>query len=191
MNETLKLALILFLITAISATVLAVSNDITAPRIAEADALKDKQAKAEILPEGNEFKPLDESELNEIKSSNENVLEIFEGYDGENLVGYTIKTVVNGYGGEIEFMTGISTEGKITGIKILNHGETPGLGANATKTYFTESFRNKSVDGEITASKNPSGDLEVQALTSATRTTDAILDGVNTARKIYNERLAN
>ena len=134
---------------------------------------------------------MDESELNEIKNSNENVLEIFEGYDGENLVGYTIKTVVNGYGGEIEFMTGISTEGKITGIKILNHGETPGLGANATKTYFTESFRNKSVDGEITASKNPSGDLEVQALTSATRTTDAILDGVNTARKIYNERLAN
>ncbi len=89
-------------------------------------------------------------------------------------------------------MTGISIEGKITGIKILNHGETPGLGANATKSYFTESFRDRSVDGEITASKSPSGESEVQALTSATRTTDAILDGgVNTARKIYNERLAN
>jgi electron transport complex protein RnfG len=190
-NETLKLALVLFLITAISATILAVSNDITAPRIAEADALKDTQAKAEILPDGKEFKPLDENKLNEIKSNDKSVLEIFEAYSGDSIVGYTIKTLVNGYGGEIEFMTGISTEGKITGIKILNHGETPGLGANATKAYFTESFRNKSLDGEITASKNPSGDTEVQALTSATRTTDAILDGVNTARKIYNERLAN
>lgn len=191
MNETLKLALILFLITAISATVLAVSNDITAPKIAEADRMKDEQAKMEILPEGKEFKPLDEGKLNEIKTSFNNVLEVFEAYNGNDLVGYTIKTVVNGYGGEIEFMTGISTEGKIMGIKILNHGETPGLGANATKSYFTESFKNKSVDGEITASKNPSGDSEVQALTSATRTTDAILDGVNIARQVYNEKLSN
>ncbi len=191
MNETLKLALVLFLITAISAAILSVSNDITAPRIAEADALKDKQAKAEILPEGKKFKPLEESKLNEIKNSDKNVLEIFEAYDGGNLVGYTIKTVVNGYGKEIEFMTGISTNGKITGIKILNHSETPGLGANATKPYFTESFRNRSVAEEITASKKPSGESEVQALTSATRTTDAILKGVNTAREIYNERLAD
>jgi len=190
MNETLKLALILFLITAISATVLAVSNNITAPRIAEADKLKDKQAKIEILPEGKEFRPLDENKLNEIKTNFDNVLEIFEAYNGNDLVGYTIKTVVNGYGGEIEFLTGISTEGKIMGIKILNHGETPGLGDNATKPAFTESFKNRSVDGEITASKNPSGDLEVQALTSATRTTNAILDGVNIARQIYNEELA-
>ena len=189
MNETLKLALILFLITAISATVLAVSNDITAPKIAEVDRIKEEQAKMEILPEGKEFKPLDEDKLNEIKNSFDNVLEIFEAYSGNDLVGYTIKTVVNGYGGEIEFMTGISTEGKIKGIKILNHGETPGLGANATKPYFTESFKNKSVDGEIIASKNPSGDLEVQALTSATRTTNAILDGVNIARQVYNEKL--
>ncbi|NMB08608.1 MAG: RnfABCDGE type electron transport complex subunit G [Tissierellia bacterium] len=190
MNETLKLALILFLITAISATVLAVSNNITAPQIAEADRLKDEQAKIEILPEGKEFRPLDENKLNEIKTNFDNVLEIFEAYNGNDLVGYTIKTVVNGYGGEIEFLTGISTEGKIMGIKILNHGETPGLGDNATKPAFTESFKNRSVDGEITASKNPSGDLEVQALTSATRTTNAILDGVNIARQIYNEELA-
>lgn len=191
MNETLKLALVLFLITAISAAILSVSNDITAPRIAEADALKDTKAKAEVLPEGKKFEPLEESKLNEIKNSDESVLEIFEAYDGENLVGYTIKTVVNGYGKGIEFMTGISTNGKITGIKILNHSETPGLGANATKPYFTESFRNRSVAEEITASKNPSGESEVQALTSATRTTDAILKGVNTAREIYNERLAD
>jgi electron transport complex protein RnfG len=191
MNETVKLALILFLITAISATVLAVSNDITAPKIAEADALKDENAKREILPDGEEFKPLDEGKLKAIQSSHSNISEIYEAYSSGHIVGYTIKMTTNGYGGEIEFMIGVSTEGRIMGINILNHGETPGLGANITKAYFTNSFKNKSTDGEITASKEPSGDTEVQALTSATRSTDAILDGVNTALKVYNEELAN
>lgn len=191
MNETLKLALILFLITAVSATVLAISNDITAPRIAEADRLKDEQAKMEILPQGDRFEPLEENKLDEIKRDSGNILEIYEGYSGNDLVGYTIKTMVNGYAGEIEFMTGISTEGKITGIKVLNHGETPGLGANATKNYFTDSFRNKSIDGEIVSSKSPTGESEVQALTSATMTTNAIVDGVNIAREVYNQKLAN
>lgn len=191
MKETLRLALILFIITAISAAILGVSNEITAPRIAEANELKDQRAKAEILPEGDSFKPLDEGKFNEIKGKNQNVIEIFEAYSGNELVGYTLKTIVNGYGGEIEFMTGISMEGRITGISILNHGETPGLGANASKSFFTDSFKNRTVAEEITASKTPSGEAEVQALTSATQTTDAILLGVNTAREIFNEELAN
>lgn len=92
MNETLKLGLILFIITAISASVLAVSNNITAPKIAEADKLADQKAKTEILPQGEDFRPLDEERVNEIKKEYPpNVLEIFEAYKGENLVGYTIK----------------------------------------------------------------------------------------------------
>lgn len=191
MNETLKLGLILFIITAVSASVLAVSNDITAPRIAEADRLADQVAKQEILPKGDKFESIDEGKLKEIKNENSNILEIFEAQSGSDIIGYTVKAKVNGYGDEIEFMAGISTEGKITGIKILNHGETPGLGANATKSYFTESFKNKPVDNELAAVKDPVGDNEVQALTSATITTNAIVDGVNIIREIYNSKLAN
>ncbi len=191
MNETLKLGLVLFLITVVSATVLAVSNDITAPKIEEADRLKDELAKKEILPQGDKFEPLDEEKAKEVRASYSNVLEIYEGYNGNDVVGYTVKTKVNGYHGDIEFMTGVSTEGKITGIKILNHGETPGLGENATKPYFSDSFKNKPVDKELTAVKKPQGDDEVQALTSATITTTAIVDGVNTVREIYNSMLAN
>ena len=191
MNETLKLGLILFIITAVSASVLAVSNNITAPKIAEADRIKDESAKREILPDGDEFRPLDENKLKEIQSIDSNILEIYEGYSGSDLIGYTVKAKTNGYGGEIEFMTGISIEGKIMGIKILNHGETPGLGANADKPYFSESFKNKSVEKELIAVKKPEGDNEVQALTSATITTTAVVSEVNVVREIYNSKLAN
>ena len=191
MNETLKLGLILFIITAVSASVLAVSNNITAPKIAEADRIADQKAKAEILPQGDDFRPLSDKKFNEIKKEYPSVLEIFEAYKGENLVGYTIKNISKGYGGDIEIMTGISTDGKITGIKILNHSETPGLGANATRPYFLNSFKNKSVDRKLVSVKNPESDNKVQAITSATTTTNAVLDGVNTAREIYNSKLTD
>ena len=192
MNEVLKLGLILFIITAVSASVLAVSNDITAPRIEEADRKANDLAKQEVLEDAQDFNMLDEGRLKEVIGSNTNIVEINEGYNKEEqLVGYTFKTKVKGYGGEIELIAGVSTEGKVTGISILNHGETPGLGANATETYFTDSFKDKSVDNQLAAVKDPTGDNEVQALTSATITTTAVVDGVNIVREIYNSKLAN
>ena len=192
MNEVLKLGLILFIITAVSASVLAVSNDITAPRIEEADRKANDLAKQEVLEDAQDFNMLDEGRLKEVIGSNTNIVEINEGYNKEEqLVGYTFKTKVKGYGGEIELIAGVSTEGKVTGISILNHGETPGLGANATETYFTDSFKDKSVDNQLAAVKDPKGDNEVQALTSATITTTAVVDGVNIVREIYNSKLAN
>lgn len=192
LKETLKLGLILFIITAVSASVLAVSNNITAPRIAEADRIANDLAKQEVLEVAEDFNILDEGKLKEVAGSNSNIIEINEGYNKKNqLVGYTFKTKIKGYGGEIELITGISTEGKVTGINILNHGETPGLGANATETYFTDSFKNKSVDNELAAVKDPKEDNEVQALTSATITTTAVVDEVNIVREIYNSKLAN
>lgn len=190
MKETIRLGLMLFLITAISATILAFSNEITSVRIAEAGEFADKAAKNEILPEGDRFEELEEEKTKEITDQNSKILEIFEGYKGEELIGYTIKIKINGYGDEIEYMTGISTEGNITGIKILNHGETPGLGANVTEDYFAESFKSKGIDEEIEAAADPVEDNEVQALTGATITTDAIVEGVNMAREVYNSKLA-
>ncbi len=192
MNEILKLGLILFIITAVSASVLAVSNNITEPRIAEADRKANDLAKQEVLETAEEFDILDEGKLKEVAGSNSNIIEINEGYSKEDeIVGYTFKTKVKGYGGEMELIIGISTEGEVTGINILNHGETPGLGANATESYFTDSFKNKLVDNELVAVKDPSEDNEVQALTSATITTTAVVDGVNIVREIYNSKLAN
>jgi electron transport complex protein RnfG len=191
MNETLKLGLILLLITVISAGVLAVSNSITAERIAEADKIANEQAQKEILAEANEFRALDENRLNEIQNANSNILEISEAYSNGNLIGYTIKSVSSGYGGDVVMITGFSLEGKITGMKVLNHSETPGLGANSTKSYFSDSFKNKSVTNELYAGKNPSGESEVQALTSATITTNAVLAGVNAAREVFVSKLVN
>lgn len=192
MNETLKLGLILFLITAISATILGISNNVTAGKIAEADRIANDNARKEALSVAEEFKLLNESEISSITNANPEVLEIYEGLDNSGeLVGYVIKALVGGFGGDIEVMTGISLEGKITGMKVLNHEETPGLGANATNPEFQERFENIPVDEPlVVVSGDPAATNEVEAITSATITTNAVAEGVNIAREVFVDNFA-
>jgi len=192
MKETLKLGISLFLITAISAIVLAISNNITSTKIAEADKLANDTARQEALPQGETFKSIENNKLKEITEKNPEILEIFEGRkeDG-SLAGYTFKVSVSGYGGKIEMITGISSEGKITGIKILNHEETPGLGANSTKPEFQNRFKDKPTDKELVVVKTqPTSDNEVQGITSATVTSKAVVKGANTAIDTFNSKFA-
>ena len=55
-------------------------------------------------------------------------------------MGYVFETEASGYGGKVKVMTGIDAEGAITGVVILSHDETPGLGANAEKPDFLNQF---------------------------------------------------
>lgn len=191
MNETLKLGLILLSITVVCATILAFSNEITSVKIAEADKLANETARIEILSVADDFEKLDENKMEEIEKNFEDVLEIYEGFSGDDLVGYTVKIKTKGYGGDIELMTGISEEGKVTGVEILNHDETPGLGANIDKDYFKDSFKNKTTNNQLVPVAEPSEDDQVQAITSATVTTNAIVDGVNMLIDVYNKELSN
>jgi len=192
MNETLKLGLVLLLITAISAFILAVSNNATSAQIEEADRIANDEARKEVLPDTEDFESIDDSELKDINKSNPEVVEIYEGKNGSGeLAGYTVKTIVGGFGGDIEVMTGISVEGQITGMKVLSHAETPGLGANADEPEFQERFKGISTENELViVQESSASENEVEAITSATITSDAVADGVNLAREIYNSQLS-
>jgi len=192
MNETVKLGLILLIISAVAGGLLALTNSVTYKKIAMAEELANEQAKQRLLGEAESFVTLDDSKLKDIASSDSNIIEISEGYDsGSNLIGYVFKATTKGFGGDIQFMLGISTDGKITGIEILGHEESPGLGANIEKDYFKDSFVGKNAKGELTSSKEPAKDNEIQALTSATITTNAMLKGVNGILEVYNSKLSN
>ena len=177
MNETLKLGLILLLICAISAVVLAGTNNITAAKIEEADRQANDAARKEVFPDASSFKPLDENKLKELISSNSEIIEIYEAYDdSNNLIGYTFKTATGGYGGDVQVITGISAAAAF---------------CQGCRSFFQERFIDKPVDKELVVVKtSPTKDNEVQALTSATITSNAVTKGVNIAREAYETQLA-
>ena len=94
--------------------------------------------------------------------------------DGEN---YAVKVLPGGFDGEITMMVGIS-QGKVSGISVISHTETPGLGAvAAAQNAKGEAFRGQFVgqSGELAVGN------QIDAMSGATITSKAVVTGVNAA----------
>jgi len=146
----------------------------------------------EVLPSATNFTkiasvtPNDGEKFDMKLDENGSVKEVNKA-DGE---GYAIKVGTKGYGGEILMMVGINKDGKIGGIKILAHNETPGLGAKAPEKEFSGQYDKKSIEKSLKVVKTkPSADNEIEAITGATITSNAVTKGVNDAVEFYNKEL--
>ncbi|WP_461206979.1 RnfABCDGE type electron transport complex subunit G [Clostridium sp. DL1XJH146] len=184
-DSILRLGLILFIVTAVAGTVLGGVHKITAEPIAIQAIKTNNEAMQEVLPSAEEFSLLD------IEIPEDSMIqEVNEGQAAGEIAGYSIKVITAGYGGDVTLIVGISAEGTIQGMKILEHSETPGLGANAEKDEFRVQYNDKSVEEELTVVKTePVNDNEIQALTGATITSKAVTTGVNAAIEFYNSEL--
>lgn len=180
-GTVLKYGIVLFLISVVCTLLLALTNEITAPVIAQKNEEKNIEAQQEVIPEATSFVSVDD--LDEIKSEIEDsdIIETIDtAYDGDTIVGYTVKTTPNGYGGKIELLTGVDTEGTISGIVVLDQSETAGLGARSTEDSFQAQYRGLEIDEPITVSKSgeASGN-QINAISGATITSNAVTKGVN------------
>lgn len=91
-------------------------------------------------------------------------------------------TTKDGYaGGSIKISVGITNDGEITGLGFLDISETPGLGMNAVKPEFKDQYTGKNVDSFVVTKSGASADNEIDAISGATITTDAVTNAVNGA----------
>ena len=99
---------------------------------------------------------------------------------GQDL-GAAVESTTGGFGGDLKVLVGFDPEGKILGYTLLEHAETPGLGAKADKWF------QKGEKGDIIG-KDPADPLtvskdggQVDAITASTITSRAFLLAVNNA----------
>lgn len=183
MNSMFKIGGTLFVFCAVSALLLAGTDQITAPVIEQRNEKANNEARVQVLPEAKDFKEVDNSSY---KSAGvDTISEVFEGANGSDEIGYTIKSKPSGYGGEIELTIGISKDGKITGVNVGNNSETPGLGAKATDPAFHGQYNDKDAkELEVIKSGSP-GENQIKAISGATITSKAVTNGVNDAIKVF------
>jgi len=113
------------------------------------------------------------------------IVNVFEGIVSGETAGYVIELSKEGYSGKIQMLVGISSVDEIiTGMRVLRHTETPGLGALAVKEDFYGKFDNRTLIPLSVVRASP-GENEIDALTGATITTKAITDAVNEAMDWY------
>ncbi len=178
MKESLKLGLILFLITAICAGLLGLINRTTTPVIAQNKADSEQQAMKMLIEEAEIF--IEQGDI-----ADENIKQVYLAKSEDQVIGIIVKVMPNGYAGAITVLVGFDLKSHIQGIKILSHTETPGFGANATKSTFIDQFLQKLPPLKVV--KSVPKDDEITAITGATITSDAIVKGVNQAAKYVKE----
>ena len=100
-------------------------------------------------------------------------------------LGAAVQSTTGGFGGDLKVLVGFDPEGKILGYTLLEHAETPGLGAKADKWF------QKGQKGDIIG-KDPKEPLtvskdggQVDAITASTITSRAFLLAINNAYTAY------
>ena len=165
-----RITLTLLAIAIFVAAALALVNGITAPIIEKSNAEKTQQAIATVLPGGYE------TEISDYTDATGLVSKLYKGANG-----YAVEVTPGGFDNTITMMVGVDNDGKVSGISVISHTETAGLGAVAAdKGAKGEAFRNQFIGqtGNVSVSKD-GGALD--AITGATITSRAVCDGVNAA----------
>ncbi len=183
MRDTVVLVVVLTLVCLISALALALVNDLTEDRIAEQKRLAKLRAVKEVLPRDASQEV---SSVPEWKEKDGTAKEIYLGNKGGQMVGVAFTSVGEGYGGFITIMMGVAPDGKVTGIEIIEHLETPGLGANIeSPELFKDQFKGKNPpEGKLVVvkagmAKEENKDWEIEALTGATVSPRGVVQAVN------------
>ncbi len=186
MNKILKLTLILGIIGAISGGALAAVYKVTGPVISAQDAKTLQIGLSEVFPGDYQFERLDE----ELELS-DSVVQINDAYIvkfNEEIVGLVLQATSPGSQAPIKLLVGIKKDGTVSGVKILESLETPGLGANASNSdYYVEKENKITFLGQFKGKKISDNFVpkeDVIAITGATITSAAVANGVKAAGRV-------
>lgn len=95
------------------------------------------------------------------------------------MLGYVVESAsTEGYGGNIVLYLGVTMDGTLNDISILEISETPGLGMLAPEVLAPQ-FHNRKAESFVYTKSGAAADNEIDAITSATITTKAVTNAVN------------
>lgn len=121
---------------------------------------------------------MDYKPYNEFKATITDVLKA-KDKDKKDL-GYIITvTDEEAYNGSLTMTVGVDMNGSLKGISFLDINETPGLGMKAKDDEFLKQYNGKDVDFFTYVKENAEDKSEVDAISSATITTNAVTHGVD------------
>lgn len=196
----LKEAGILFVITLLSGLVLGLVYEVTKEprRLQQERAIE--EACIAVFPQAKEkgvelaFEPLEAAPSmalqEELAQNHVEIGTIYSASDAAGFYGYVVEAVSSkGYGGDIVLYVGVGADGTVNGVSILEINETAGLGMEAPNVLVPQ-FADRKVDSFVyTKTGATPGTNEVDAISSATITTDAVTNAVNGGLKTALELL--
>ncbi len=164
MKNLSSMVITLIVISMISGLILAVTYEAVYPRILANDEAKLISSLKALFPESSDFKEV---------IIDDNIY--YEAVKDGKIIGVAGSFTHAGFNSGITFAVGVDTEGEVTGVELLSHSETPGLGARIADKSFISQFEGKMVDEPFLLGE------DVDGITGATVSSRAITDGIKNA----------
>jgi len=188
----LKLGCTLAVYAAVACVMLAFVYAGTSKIIAVRVEADQQAALKDIFPDADSFEPVDN-----IKSPDPSVtiINAYAAKRGGTTAGMALRLSRAGYSGPIVLLVGVGVDKRITGVKIMEHSDTPGLGANAASpTYFVDRSKGITFYGQF-AGKSVSDPFAVKndivSITASTITSRAVAAAVKAAGQSASEWLSS
>lgn len=169
----------------IAGAILAGVNAFTAGPIAVAKAAALEEAIKAVAPEFDN-KPTEEAYM--AVTADGDSLKIYPAKKGDETVGGAVESnTLKGFGGEIKMIVGFDMKGTILNYSVLEHAETPGLGAKMQEWFRMDkgqqSILGRAVPADGLKVVKDGGDVD--AITAATISSRAFLNAVNRAYSAF------
>lgn len=188
-----RLIIVLTVICLAAAVALARVYDITREPIAEYERLKTINALKAVLPAFNNDIDKDAEEIVVGKDKKERDIKIkfYKGKMDDIPVGTAFQVIASdGYAGNIAILMGVNQDGRVSGIEIISHKETPGLGNKIAKEEWRNQFKGRSLDdGQRFAVKKDGG--EIDQFSGATISPRAVVGAVKKGLDLYKKEFGN
>ncbi|HWQ21715.1 MAG TPA: FMN-binding protein [Clostridia bacterium] len=188
--QMIKLGLILGTYCIVGCVGLAFVYNSTSKTIAQRQQADLNAGLAEVFPAATGFTPTDK-----VTSSNPKVVfdAAYEADGPSGSLGLAVKVHGPSYGGDTTLIVGVSNDGTIAGVKVLENKDTPGLGANAANPkYYVDKATRTTFAGQFAGKKLTDGfevKKDVIAITSATITSRSITNLVQAVGKAASDAL--
>ena len=163
MPEFVKMIGVLCIACSLAGGSLAVVNMVTKTPIAAWETKQQDASLREVFADADEFQEVTPRQR-------------WKALKNGQPVGYVFLIEFQGYGGTIKAMFGVSAENVVTGLNVLSHTETPGLGAKITNAQFRDQFAQKRL--EQIALKKDASQGAIDGITAATISSRAVTKAI-------------
>ncbi len=188
MPDFIKMGLALMVVGLVATSILAVTESVTRAPIAEAKRQEILRALTQVLPSGFDNAPdSDTILLTDVKLNRKlKPVTFYRGRKGESNLGAAfVVTAPDGYSGNIEIMMAVTPGGVVSGIQVVAHAETPGLGDKIVITDWPKLFQGKTLKNTKWGVKKDGGSFDQFA--GATITPRAVVKAVKSGLEFFME----
>ncbi len=177
-----KMLAVLTSFAVVVGAVLALSYQGFYPKIEANRIAEEKRAIFAVLTGAQDY------EIMEREAPTGEIVKIFKGKDADGkIVGYAFLAIGPGFSANIKMMVGLEIKTrKLTGMKVIDHLETPGLGTKIEDDKFRNQFIGLDFEPKIEYLKNkiPEKPNQIKAITGATISSVAIVKAINNRIKV-------